>query len=213
MYSTDTCAPASPGSRPRWARTVSKKLTLALESADQDSADEDYAWPNAETPTNKPSTVSRKRVYKRSKTDATFAARTVTGDQLRALFPLQLGEAADKVGVRLNINIYHHTLCPMQQHSNVLAFKSSQVGRTLFKKICRRHGISNWPQNNLRNGKGKAGAVADVKLTKFDRNLYKAAMRGPSIAQPCHQFHESSTGGLTGVLCMSLSTPHSAWMC
>ena len=210
MYSTDTCAPASPGSRRRRARTISKKLTLAIESAYQDSADEDYAWPNAKTSTNKSSTIPHKRVYKRSKTDATFAARTVTGDQLRALFPLQLSEAADKVGVRLNINIYHHTLCPMQQHSNVLAFKSSQVGRTLFKKMCRRHGISHWPQNNLRNGKGKAGAVADMKLTKFDRNLYEAAMRGPSIAQPRHRFHESSTAGLTGVLCMSLSTQHNA---
>jgi hypothetical protein len=40
---------------------------------------------------------------KRSKSDATFAARSVTADQLMALFPLALSEAADEVGVRLNI--------------------------------------------------------------------------------------------------------------
>ena len=101
----------------------------------------------------------------------------------------------------------------MQRHSNVLAFKSSQVGRTLFKKICRRHDISHWPQNP-KKGKRKAEAPAEVelKLTRSDAPVKQSKhatkyMRGPSIAQPHHRSHESS---IASALCMSLSKSHKA---
>ena len=93
---------------------------------------------------------------------------------------------------------------------NVLALKSPQVGRTLFKKICRRHDISHWPQNP-KKGKRKAEAPAEVelKLTRSDAPVKQSKhatkyMRGPSIAQP---HHESS---IAGALCMSLSKSHKA---
>jgi hypothetical protein len=48
---------------------------------------------------------------RRNKKDATLAAQSVTGDQLKLLFHLPLSEAADEVGVRLNIKMYTLILC------------------------------------------------------------------------------------------------------
>ena len=65
---------------------------------------------------------------------------------------------------------------------NVLALKSPQVGRTLFKKICRRHGILHWPQTrpNLKpkENKRRPGPATAAELKKHALRY----TRGPSMA-------------------------------